>query len=97
MESHAKLPTILRFLERVSLNPGPPRSTSVIDPNDAQDERFANPVELSGNVFSTLGGDVFEEVCDHVKGLIAANRWQPRVETLPPYHSPLPEFSKEPR
>jgi hypothetical protein len=29
-----------------------------------------------------------------VQQLIAAGRWTPRVETLPIYDSPLPEFSK---
>jgi len=36
-----------------------------------------------------------EQVCDHVKKLIEEKRWQPRVEMLPLYQSPLPEFSKD--
>ncbi|MFI4994943.1 MAG: polysaccharide deacetylase [Hyphomicrobiales bacterium] len=35
-----------------------------------------------------------DEVCDHVKTLIAATAWQPRVEALPLYRSPIPEFAK---
>jgi hypothetical protein len=30
-----------------------------------------------------------------VQKLTADGRWTPRVETLPIYQSPLPEFSKE--
>jgi peptidoglycan/xylan/chitin deacetylase (PgdA/CDA1 family) len=36
-----------------------------------------------------------DQVCDHVQTLMAEGRWSPRVETLPLYQSPLPEFSKE--
>ena len=35
-----------------------------------------------------------DQVCAHVQQLIAEGRWSPRVETLPVYDSPLPEFSK---
>ena len=35
-----------------------------------------------------------DQICDHVQQLIAVGRWTPRVETLPIYDSPLPEFSK---
>ena len=35
-----------------------------------------------------------DQICDHVQQLIASGRWTPRVETLPIYDSPLPEFSK---
>ena len=59
--------------------------------------RFSAVLELlrymrsKGNVwFAPL-----EAVCDHVKGLMAEKRWTPRYETLPLYHSPLPEFSQE--
>jgi len=41
-------------------------------------------------------GDVWfarlDEVCRHVESQMAGNVWTPRTETLPPYHSPLPEF-----
>ena len=36
-----------------------------------------------------------EQICDHVNTLVAEKRWQPRTETLPLYHSPLPEFSRD--
>ncbi len=36
-----------------------------------------------------------EEVCDHVRKLMAEKTWQPRVETLPLYRSPLPEFTQD--
>jgi hypothetical protein len=35
-----------------------------------------------------------DQICDHVQQLIAAGHWTPRVEILPVYDSPLPEFSK---
>ena len=35
-----------------------------------------------------------DQICEHVQQLIAAGRWTPRVETLPIYDSPLPEFSR---
>ena len=35
-----------------------------------------------------------DQVCAHVQQLIAEGRWSPRVETLPVYDSPLPEFAK---
>jgi hypothetical protein len=46
----------------------------------------------------TKGGVWFarlDQVCDHVRGLMAEGRWAPRYETFPLYQSPLPEFSKE--
>jgi peptidoglycan/xylan/chitin deacetylase (PgdA/CDA1 family) len=33
-----------------------------------------------------------DEICDHVQGLIRSGTWHPRVERLPLYVSPLPEF-----
>ena len=36
-----------------------------------------------------------EQVCDHVNELVAEKRWHPRIETLPLYQSPLPEFSQD--
>ncbi len=35
-----------------------------------------------------------DEICDHVNRLIAEHTWQPRIESMPVYHSPLPELSK---
>jgi peptidoglycan/xylan/chitin deacetylase (PgdA/CDA1 family) len=35
-----------------------------------------------------------EDVCDHVARVTKEKQWQPRIETLPLYRSPLPEFSK---
>ena len=35
-----------------------------------------------------------DEICDHVKQLMVDATWQPRVEHLPVYHSPLPELSR---
>ena len=59
--------------------------------------RFAAVLELLD--YMRAKGDVWfarlEEVCDHVKRLQASGEWQPRRETVPPYHSPLPEFSKD--
>jgi len=44
-------------------------------------------------------GDVWfarlDQVCDHVRRLMAEGRWMPRYETFPLYQSPLPEFSKD--
>ena len=44
-------------------------------------------------------GDVWfarlDEISDHVRGLIADGAWQPRVERLPHYESPIPELSME--
>ena len=34
-----------------------------------------------------------DEVCDHVQNLIQEETWQPRVEKLPLYASPLPELA----
>ena len=31
---------------------------------------------------------------EHFRGRIAEGRWSPRVETLPVYDSPLPEFAR---
>lgn len=43
-------------------------------------------------------GDVWfarlDEVCDHVKSLMDKNQWQPRVESLPLYDSPIPELKR---
>jgi peptidoglycan-N-acetylglucosamine deacetylase len=36
-----------------------------------------------------------DQICDHVKQLMADNQWQPRLETLPLYESPIPEFSED--
>lgn len=36
-----------------------------------------------------------DEICDHVNQLVAEAKWQPRVEHLPVYHSPLPELSRQ--
>ena len=37
-----------------------------------------------------------DEICDHVRGLIAGGIWTPREERLPLYSSPIPEFTKTP-
>lgn len=43
-------------------------------------------------------GDVWfattQQIHDHIKGLLAREQWQPRIETLPVYESPLPAFSR---
>ena len=36
-----------------------------------------------------------DEVCDHVTALIAEGTWEPRVDRIPPYHSPIPELARE--
>lgn len=36
-----------------------------------------------------------DEICGHVKRQIATGAWEPRVETLPLYHSPIPEFNRD--
>jgi peptidoglycan-N-acetylglucosamine deacetylase len=47
-------------------------------------------MQSKGNVwFARL-----DEICDYVKKLVADIAWQPRVEHLPPYHSPLPELPR---
>lgn len=59
--------------------------------------RFAAVLELI-EYMRFKGGVWFarlEEVCDHVKKLTAEKSWQPRIETLPIYRSPLPEFSQD--
>jgi hypothetical protein len=35
-----------------------------------------------------------DQICEHVQRLIREGRWSPRVEMLPIYDSPLPEFAK---
>jgi len=43
-------------------------------------------------------GDVWfattQQIHDHIQGLIARDEWQPRIESLPAYESPLPAFSR---
>ena len=59
--------------------------------------RFKAVLELLDNMHAK-GGVWFarlDQVCDHVQRLMAEGRWSPRVETLPVYESPLPEFSKD--
>jgi peptidoglycan/xylan/chitin deacetylase (PgdA/CDA1 family) len=36
-----------------------------------------------------------EEVSDHVKTLVGKGGWQPRIEDLPLYESPIPEFARD--
>lgn len=58
--------------------------------------RFKAVLELI-DYMQAKGGVWFarlDEVCDHVHKLVADGRWTPRRETIPPYHSPLPEFAK---
>lgn len=35
-----------------------------------------------------------DEICDHVKSLMEQKLWQPRVEALPIYDSPIPELKR---
>ena len=59
--------------------------------------RFKAVLELLGYMQSK-GGVWFarlDQVCDHVQKLVTQGRWTPRYETVPAYHSPLPEFSKD--
>ena len=36
-----------------------------------------------------------DEIADHARALIAEGKWTPRAESLPLYHSPIPELSRE--
>ena len=59
--------------------------------------RFKAVLELLD--YMNAKGDVWfarlDQVCDHVRRLMAEGRWMPRYETFPLYQSPLPEFSKD--
>jgi len=59
--------------------------------------RFKAALELLDHMHAK-GGVWFarlDEICDHVRQLIASGRWTPRSETLPLYESPLPEFARD--
>jgi hypothetical protein len=36
-----------------------------------------------------------DEIHDHVKAVIAAGAWAPRIEDMPAYVSPIPELSRD--
>ena len=36
-----------------------------------------------------------DEICDHVKEVLAGGQWTPQIEDLPAYDSPIPELSRE--
>ena len=44
-------------------------------------------------------GDVWfarlDEISGHVRKLVAEGVWQPRRDTVPRYHSPIPELSRD--
>jgi peptidoglycan-N-acetylglucosamine deacetylase len=63
---------------------------------DAAIELMAYMRSKGGVWFATLG-----EISDHVRAVMDAGTWKPRVETYPIYQSPIPELTriegKEPR
>ena len=36
-----------------------------------------------------------DEICDHVKAVLAAGEWAPQIEDMPAYTSPIPELKRE--
>jgi len=55
-------------------------------------ELFELMKEKGGVWFATTA-----EICAHVKMLIETGQWEPRVEILPAYESPIPELSGPPQ